>query len=256
MTQAQSHRQSVELFHLLVLDQLGRKLDKQSCVLKGGCNFRFFFKSPRYSEDMDLDVEGVAAHALRDAMQSILEARPFQEILEVRDLAIEHVTLSKQTETTQRWKLGLSVPHAALPLPTKIEFSRRGLSGDFAFASIDPLVIREHQLSPILCNHYTATAACGQKVQALLSRSVPQARDVFDLYLLVSSNTPEREWLDASLLQQREEIQTRMLDVDFALFKSQVLAYLPPASQERYDDASLWDTMVLEVLKALFGDEA
>ena len=48
--------QYVELFHLLFLDQLGRKLDKRFYALKGGCNLSFFMKSIRYSEDMDIDI--------------------------------------------------------------------------------------------------------------------------------------------------------------------------------------------------------
>ncbi len=48
--------QYVELFHLLFLDQLGRKLDKSFYALKGGCNLRFFMKSIRYSEDVDIDI--------------------------------------------------------------------------------------------------------------------------------------------------------------------------------------------------------
>ena len=57
--------QYVELFHLVFLDFLGRKLDKRYCVLKGGCNLRFFMKSFRYSEDMDIDVQGVSDMVLR-----------------------------------------------------------------------------------------------------------------------------------------------------------------------------------------------
>ncbi len=34
----------VELFQLLFLDQLGRRLDQRHFALKGGCNLRFFFK--------------------------------------------------------------------------------------------------------------------------------------------------------------------------------------------------------------------
>ena len=48
-------REYVELFHLLFLDQLGRKLDKRFYALKGGANLRFFARSLRYSEDIDLD---------------------------------------------------------------------------------------------------------------------------------------------------------------------------------------------------------
>jgi len=33
-------RQYVELFHLLFLTQIGRKLDKRFYALKGGCNMR------------------------------------------------------------------------------------------------------------------------------------------------------------------------------------------------------------------------
>ena len=47
----------VEQFHLLFLEQLGRKLDKRHYALKGGCNLRFYLRSVRYSEDMDLDVQ-------------------------------------------------------------------------------------------------------------------------------------------------------------------------------------------------------
>ena len=51
-----SPKASVELFHLVFIDLLGRKVDKKHYALKGGCNLRFFFKSFRYSEDMDVDV--------------------------------------------------------------------------------------------------------------------------------------------------------------------------------------------------------
>jgi hypothetical protein len=48
--------QAVEQFHLLFLTQLGARFDKKLYALKGGCNLRFFWKSIRYSEGMDLDV--------------------------------------------------------------------------------------------------------------------------------------------------------------------------------------------------------
>lgn len=34
-------------------------------------------------------------------------------------------------------------------------------------------------------------------------------------------------------------------------FKSQVLAYLPPDDQARYDSPAAWDTILLEVVEAL-----
>ena len=99
--------QSIEEFHLLFLAQISRRIDKRALVVKGGCNLRFFLKSVRYSEDMDLDVGDFDALALRDRVREVLASRPFRQILQARGTDIEHVTEHKQTDTTQRWKLGI-----------------------------------------------------------------------------------------------------------------------------------------------------
>ena len=129
-------KQSVEIFHLILLSCIGRKLDKQRWALKGGCNLRFFFRSPRYSDDMDLDVQGISVDVLHEKIKFIILGKPFRTILDVRGIAIEHVTEHKQTETTQRWKFGLSVPGLEQPVPTKIEFSRRGLEAGYSWLVI------------------------------------------------------------------------------------------------------------------------
>jgi len=49
-------RQAVEIFHMLFLHAFGTRVDKSLYALKGGGNLRFFHKSIRYSEDIDLDV--------------------------------------------------------------------------------------------------------------------------------------------------------------------------------------------------------
>ena len=115
----------VEQFHLLFLAQLTRRVKPALFVLKGGCNLRFFHGSIRYSEDMDLDLGEIGAGAFRDEVREILASRPFAQTLEARGFAVERVSEPKQTDTTQRWKLGLRVQGTASPLPTKIECSRR-----------------------------------------------------------------------------------------------------------------------------------
>ena len=242
----------VELFHLLFLDQLGRNTDKQAWCLKGGCNLRFFFKSFRYSEDMDLDVGGISRHILRDRVNAILASHPFRDILAVRRIRIEHVTEAKQTDTTQRWKLGLLTPAAPLPLPTKIEFSRRGIRAGVNFGPVAAELIREYELSPILASHYGASTACTQKMHALLSRSVVQARDLFDLHILLPHVDAEDKLTlpkDASI----SDVEERALSIDFEVFKSQVLAYLPSEMQSRFDDREVWEAIVLDTIEQLRG---
>jgi len=225
-------------------------VDKRLIVVKGGCNLRFFLRSIRYSEDMDLDVDGLDVQSLRDRVRDILASRPFRQILESRRVEIEHVTEHKPTDTTQRWKLGLRAEGIPVPLPTKVEFSRRGLDDGVAFGSVDPSVARAYQLPPLMLSHYDAATALRQKVGALAGRPQTQARDVFDLHHLLAIGT------DADVLGGLEErvlarAGANALSVDFGMFKSQVLAYLPPEDQERFDSSSVWDSMVLEVVEAL-----
>lgn len=245
-----SIRQYVELFHLLFMDQLARKLDKRFYALKGGCNMRFFFKSPRYSDDIDLDVQSINVSLLREKINSILNTKPLRDILQVRDMEIEHITQHKQTETTQRWKLGLTIPQIEKPLPTKIEFSRRGLESPIKFESVSPEIIRMYELSPILANHYTAETTCRQKINALLSRRSTQARDIFDLYHLFASRI-EKIDLPEKLRSRLNKVKDNIFSVDFAVFKSQVISYLEPEDQQRFESEDVWDDIRLHIVESL-----
>lgn len=246
-----SPKQSLELFHLVLLGQIGNKLDKQKWALKGGCNLRFFFRSPRYSDDMDLDVQGVAVDVLREKVRSILSGKALQTILEVRGIAVEHVTEHKQTDTTQRWKFGLTVPGQDEPVPTKIEFSRRGLDSGSVFEPVSPEIVRFYELPPLMANHYGAPAVWRQKIGAILNRTAPQARDAFDLHLLLDTGlkpSPDLAGIGAADLAR---IRENVLAVDFGQFKSQVLSYLEPDLQARYDSEETWDALRWRIIEAL-----
>jgi hypothetical protein len=242
--------QIVEQFHLLFLTHLTRGSDKRTVVVKEGCNLRFFHRSIRYSEDMDLDVDGMDAHVLRDRIRGILTSRPFNQVLESRGIAMEHVTEHKQTPTVQRWKFGLQVERVAKPFPTKIEFSRRGIDDGVEFSSPSPGLIAEHRLTPFMASHYGASTALRQKVGALARRTQTQARDIFDLHHLIAGGAP-LEVLRSLDAEDLDLARARATDVDFGVFKSQVLSYLRVEDRDRFDSPDVWDTLVLEVVDAL-----
>jgi hypothetical protein len=242
--------QYVELFHLLFLDQLGRRLDKRFYALKGGCNLRFYMKSIRYSEDMDIDIHSITKDKLRDTVVSILKSKPFTQILQVHGIVIARWSEPKQTETTQRWKVGLSISDTSILLPTKIEFSRRGMKGQTIFEPVDSELVRNYHLSPIMANHYDSRSAYEQKVEALITRSAPQARDIFDLNLLLNAGV-DRNISNDKLKNQIKEAESKVMSITFDVFKSQVLSYLHPDYQNQYDSPSVWDDIVLKVVDAL-----
>jgi hypothetical protein len=96
-----------------------------------------------------------------------------------------------------------------------------------AFGSVDPRIARAYQLPPLMVSHYDAAAALRQKVGATPAAGPNVDRDVLD-----------RACANA-------------MAIDFGMFKSQVLAYLEPDDQARYDSSSAWDTIVLEVVDTL-----
>lgn len=243
-------RQYVELFHLLFLDQIGRKLDKRFYALKGGANLRFFLHSIRYSEDMDIDVESVSQHKLRDVVNSIFTSKPFRQILELRGIKIERISEPKQTETTQRWKIGLITESSEAEIPTKIEFSRRGMDGMTVFEPVDTNLIREYQLGVLLVSHYDAKTAYEQKVKALITRNITQARDIFDLHLLLGAGV-DASISDIEIRKKLKQAQANAMVIDFNVFKSQVLSFLGHDHREQYDSKDVWEDMVLRVVEAL-----
>src|SRR5580700_74568 len=109
---------NIELFHLLFLRQLEGKLDKKLYALKGGCNLRFFFKSIRYSEDIDFDVAIISKTTLENKINKILESINFKRILENKGIEIAQSNPVKQTGTTQRWKLLLRIKNSTISIPT------------------------------------------------------------------------------------------------------------------------------------------
>jgi predicted nucleotidyltransferase component of viral defense system len=243
--------QYVELFHLLFLDMLGRKLDKRHYALKGGCNLRFFLKSFRYSEDMDLDIKAVPQEKLKEIVDRILDSKTTEQVLGVNGFRIESWSAPKQTGTTQRWKMALSASGVALPLHTKVEFSRRGMGADTLFEPVDAALIQTYRLAPVIASHYSAHAAYQQKIEATVTRSTPQARDIFDLSLLVRSGVDTR--VSARLKKKLGQARANIMETGFGVFKSQVLSYLHPDYRAQYDSPSVWDDMRLEIDEALEG---
>lgn len=241
----------IEIFHLLFLQQLEKQMDKKLYALKGGCNLRFFFKSIRYSEDIDFDVTTISKSTLEKKVSKILSSTNFSRILQSNGIEIIQSNPIKQTDTTQRWKLLLRIKQSTLPIPTKIEFSRRKLDGDIAYAAIDSELLTQYHLYPIICNHYTHNTAVIQKIKALIGRTETQARDVFDLKWLLDQGS-----FNSTSIFTAAEITTAIQNsngITYEDFKGQVIAYLMEQYQAFYDSPSKWDEIRSQVIKTLMA---
>jgi predicted nucleotidyltransferase component of viral defense system len=231
---------AIELFHLAFLRVLQGRLNQDLYVLKGGANLRYFFESVRYSEDIDLDAHGIEVWKLEETVDGVLESPALTTLLRGGRIAIAEVSKPKQTDTTQRWKVGLSLPGRDQPLRTKIEFSRRNGDDRHILEAVPGRIVAPYALPSPSLRHYLAEAACLQKVEALEARNETQARDVFDLSLLLRRDPALAAPLDPRL---RERAAERAMELDYRAFRDQVLSFLDPEIAELYRDPANWEEL-------------
>ena len=247
-----SERQAIEVFHLVFVVHLGKRVNKALFAIKGGCNLRFYCKSIRYSEDIDFDIRTMARATLENNVDAILASPAFVQELRAKQITLEHITSAKQTDTTQRWKLGIQVAGGPV-LPTKIEFSRRkGLDPEHILEAVDPELVRTYQLYPVLAQHYSPEMAFRQKIIALSRRTETQARDIFDLKLLLDGGAGSGK-LPVEVRQELSPAIENALTIGFDDFAGQVRAFLL-AEYFDYYDRKAWEALqeaVVEKLEAL-----
>lgn len=224
--------QLVELFHVSFLEALSRRLDPSRYVLKGGASLRFFFGSVRYSEDIDLDLLGVPAWSLEKKVDALLEKGPLGLLLRPAGVAVAEFSKPKQTDTTQRWKIALQAPDRKQPIRTKVEFSHRKAAAEFRLEVVPSQIVEPYALRAPSVQHYTGAVPTEQKVEALAGRSETQARDVFDLDLLLRRKSLPPGSVDRGTV---EAAIGRALELPFDAFRDQVLPFLEPEATEIYD---------------------
>jgi len=251
--------QQREVFHIEFLRWFSRKLRADYYTLKGGVNMRFFYSSIRYSEDIDIDVSNVSIDALQDLrgiVLKILLTQSFSDSFKpygIENIIAPDMTKAKQTETTQRFKIHI-MTFAGEDLFTKIEFSRRGMKKGVVTESISDSILRSYKLIPLLIPHYNIQSTIMQKINAIASRPVIQARDIFDLYILNSQYIDtEKAEFEIIKKDKLEKAYSSIFTVTFGQFRDSVVPYLPQEEQSTYNTDPSWDEIRLKAANLIEG---
>lgn len=252
-------RQLREVFHYCFLQALLKISPADIYALKGGVNLRFFFNSPRYSEDMDLDVLAGSPATLKKNGYKVISDAAFARSLRtygIEDIKINDPEKAKHTETTQRFRVRL-VTGGGEELPTKVEFSRRNTpsEGESRVDLVNPEIARRYNRLAYRCRHYAGHAAVAQKVNALAGRAVTQARDAFDLMILhaggFTRDVPLQELVSP---QKRAQAAEKLLALSFAEYEGQVLEYLEDEARKEYGSPRDWAS-IQETVQELLQNE-
>jgi predicted nucleotidyltransferase component of viral defense system len=240
-----------EIVHLLILRELTAIRRASAITVKGGVNLRLFFGSFRYSEDMDLDGSAQAREALRDNLKGMFENSDLTRRLQalgVRELDPGEGP-NKDTETTFRYKFGIVVA-GGIRYPTKVEvsFRDRHPADEAMLETPQSEILRTYGMDVFAVRHYVREAAVRQKLVALGGRREAQARDVFDVHVLVPDPAPDTlvQFLAKELGASRlEEAHARALAMTYAEYEGQVIEFLSAEARPRYGTEGAWDEMRL-----------
>jgi hypothetical protein len=147
--------------------------------------------------------------------------------------------------------MALAMDGAAVPRPTKIEFSRRERGDDALTEAVSPSVLAEHQSMMVLAPHYPLGPALRQKVGALADRREVQARDVFDLgAVLIPKTGGQTGHLQAARCDVRGAME-RAMSLSYSDYRGQVVSYLHPDFQAELGSEAAWDALQLKVVEYL-----
>ncbi len=232
--------QHVECFQLIFLRMLEVRLARAQWVVKGGVNLRAWFGSLRYSQDLDIDVLRGSAHALREKVDKLLVSASFRDLLAAQGLEVMRSSKPKQTQTTQRWKFEVRANPGSVLLHTRVEFSRRGATEEYALEPVRPESVRPYGMLAPTANHYTARSALRQKIEALAGRAQTQARDVWDIEHLLRTTGVDPGPFTPAARKTLASALDRAMALSYDVFKAQVVPYLAPEQRELYGTRDAW----------------
>lgn len=237
-----------DLVQSRILGAIFSKAVKNEIVLKGGFAMRVLTGSARYTKDIDLAASpslppSVVQGFIRKAMTDIKNTGLIQNLI---------VTEPKQTDTTQKWKIGGVVNSQEVHFT--IELSRRNeMSSEF----LETVPYKGTSLGksavPLTCINLTKMVEAKFDCVKNPIREAP--RDIYDLYLLISMNVkPTMEAIRAYgedvLTEMRNYIWDKLDKMDYAVAKEKLLTFMPPAAAIQVTEAT-WEEMRLKVGAAI-----
>ena len=243
--------QVIECFHLAFLNVLPTRVRRENYVVKGGANLRYFYRSHRYSEDIDFDALLGEGWKLTEQVDSCLAAAALTSQLRRYEITIENINNSKQTTTTRKWKLLLGAPGHAKLIPTKIEFSKRNGDTRFDTKTVDEHVTDAYGLVRPSLRRYDTAPAIEQKIVALARRNESQARDVFDLDWLFRNYNKAGVELGVLDPDDIERALNSCASLTYDNYLGQVVPFLELDIVEIYGSEEAWNQMQANVFEEL-----
>jgi len=246
-----------EFLQARILASLQRSGAMIPLAFHGGTALRFLFSHGRYSEDLDFALEGnPQGYDFRSYIQAIrseLSPEGYQVELKVSDQKLVHSAFVRFPGLL--FDLGLS-PQKSEVLAVKIEVDTNPPQG----AGLTTTVVRRYVVLQL--HHHDKASLLSGKLHAVLQRSYPKGRDIYDLlwYLsdpawpppnlvLLNNALAQTHWSEGTLDMGnwKESILVRLKSLNWNRIKEDVRPFSEPGF-----DVNL---LAFDNLKKLFSRE-
>jgi hypothetical protein len=180
-----------ELLQARILSSLQRAGAMVPLAFQGGTALRFLYAIRRFSEDLDFALErpdrGYDFRACLQRAQADLRQEGFEVEVKVNDQKVVHSAFVSFPGLL--FAAGLSA-HPSEKLSVKVEVDTRPPAG----AGLATSVVRRH--ATLQLQHHDQASLLAGKLHAILQRSYPKGRDVYDLIWYRS----DRSWPSPNLV--------------------------------------------------------
>ncbi len=239
-TPAQGRNVAREYLQARLLGALQRAGAMIPLAFHGGTLLRFLYSIPRYSEDLDFALEGGKARydlrAYLQAIRSELAAEGYAVELKVSEQRVVHSAFIRFADLLYEFKLS---PHRDEVLSVKLEVDTNPPAG----AQLSTSIVRRYVVLQL--QHHDQASLLAGKLHAILQRSYPKGRDIYDLlwYLsdpgwpqpnlaLLNNALRQTNWKGVELTTDnwREAVRNRLCQLDWSKAVADVRPFLEPGA--------------------------
>src|SRR3989344_7222592 len=203
----------------LFLTELYQLPGSEKLLFKGGTALRIVYNSPRFSEDLDFSLFGVAHNEIKSFVEHL-----FVSVLAKIEGTGIKIEISNKSTPTSGGYVGLATLHTEGYAPINIEINISSRNGDNVQGEVDS--ITNNFVPTYTLYHLPQEKLVDEKVfGALIERKKP--RDYYDLYFMLRKGMLSQEQ-KVKLAEVSEQIVNEASKVDF---RTELEAFLPASQQ-------------------------
>lgn len=208
-----------EYFQHVFLSELYRLPEAERMLFKGGTALRMVYGNPRFSEDLDFSVFGIAERDLKKFVEDLF----VMVLVKIEQLGI-HVEIGEKSDKTSGGYFGIATFKLLDFLPVGVEINVSSRNGREMRGEVDS--VANDFVPTYILIHLPQNELVEEKVfGALLERKKP--RDFYDLYFIM-----RKGMLSADHKMRLKEVKDEILaDAKKIDFRGELGAFLPASQQ-------------------------